>query len=32
MPELHCYLGYPLALALMAVVCLALYLHFKRRR
>jgi magnesium transporter len=31
MPELHWYLGYPFALALMAAVCLALYLTFKRR-
>jgi magnesium transporter len=31
MPELHWYLGYPFALALMAGVCLSLYLMFKRR-
>jgi magnesium transporter len=31
MPELHWQLGYPFALALMAAVCLALYLLFKRR-
>ena len=32
MPELHWYYGYPFALALMAAVCAALYLAFKRRR
>ena len=32
MPELHWYYGYPFALALMAAVCGALYLAFKRRR
>jgi magnesium transporter len=32
MPELHWYLGYPFALALMAAVCLALYTTFKHRR
>jgi magnesium transporter len=31
MPELHWYLGYPFALALMAAVCLGLYILFKRR-
>ena len=31
MPELHWQQGYPFALALMAAVCLALYLLFKRR-
>jgi len=31
MPELHWSFGYPMALALMAVVCLALYLVFKRK-
>jgi magnesium transporter len=31
MPELHWYYGYPFALALMAAVCAALYLVFKRR-
>jgi magnesium transporter len=32
MPELDWYFGYPMALALMLVVCLALYAIFKRRR
>src|SRR6266545_2742818 len=32
MPELRWYYGYPFALALMAAVCGALYLAFKRRR
>ncbi|MFC9969706.1 magnesium and cobalt transport protein CorA [Spirillospora sp. NPDC127200] len=31
MPELHWALGYPFALALMALVCLVLYAIFKRR-
>ncbi|QIZ33464.1 magnesium and cobalt transport protein CorA [Saccharopolyspora sp. ASAGF58] len=31
MPELHWGLGYPFALALMAAVCLGLYVIFKRR-
>ncbi|MEU0843629.1 magnesium and cobalt transport protein CorA [Streptomyces sp. NPDC005962] len=31
MPELHWVLGYPFALLLMAVVCVSLYLIFKRR-
>ncbi|WP_327725176.1 magnesium and cobalt transport protein CorA [Streptomyces europaeiscabiei] len=31
MPELHWILGYPFALALMALVCVGLYLVFKRR-
>jgi magnesium transporter len=31
MPELHWYYGYPLALGLMAAVCAALYIMFKRR-
>ncbi|MFE1442772.1 magnesium and cobalt transport protein CorA [Streptomyces sp. NPDC058739] len=31
MPELHWVLGYPFAIALMALVCLSLYLVFKRR-
>jgi magnesium transporter len=31
MPELHWYFGYPFAMALMAAVCLGLYLLFKRR-
>ncbi len=31
MPELHWMLGYPFALFLMAVVCVTLYLVFKRR-
>ena len=31
MPELHWAFGYPFALALMALVCLILYLLFKRR-
>ena len=31
MPELHWRLGYPFALALMAGVCISLYLVFKRR-
>ena len=31
MPELHWYLGYPFALALMAFISLTLYLVFKRR-
>jgi magnesium transporter len=31
MPELHWGLGYPFALALMGLVCLTLYLVFKRR-
>ena len=31
MPELHWYLGYPFALALMAAVCIGLYLLFRRR-
>jgi len=30
-PELHWLLGYPFAIALMAIVCLGLYLIFKRR-
>jgi magnesium transporter len=32
MPELSWHLGYPLSLAMMAAICLALYLAFKRRR
>jgi magnesium transporter len=32
MPELHWFYGYPFALALMAAVCGALYLAFKRRK
>jgi len=31
MPELHWLLGYPIALALMAMTCLGLYAIFKRR-
>jgi magnesium transporter len=31
MPELHWALGYPFAICLMALVCLTLYLVFKRR-
>jgi len=31
MPELHWTFGYPFAFALMALVCLVLYLLFKRR-
>ncbi len=31
MPELHWVLGYPFAIALMAVVCTSLYVIFKRR-
>jgi magnesium transporter len=31
MPELHWFLGYPLALALMALTSISLYLIFKRR-
>ena len=31
MPELHWYLGYPFALALMLAVCVSLYLLFRRR-
>jgi magnesium transporter len=31
MPELHWLLGYPFALALMALVCLSLYVVFKHR-
>jgi magnesium transporter len=31
MPELHWVLGYPFAIALMAAVCLGLYVVFKRR-
>ncbi|MFJ8938684.1 magnesium and cobalt transport protein CorA [Streptomyces sp. NPDC102365] len=31
MPELHWVLGYPFAVALMAVVCTSLYVIFKRR-
>jgi magnesium transporter len=31
MPELHWVLGYPFALLLMAVVCVSLYVIFKRR-
>lgn len=31
MPELHWTLGYPFAIALMAVVCIGLYVVFKRR-
>jgi magnesium transporter len=31
MPELHWVEGYPFALVLMAVVCLVLYVVFKRR-
>jgi magnesium transporter len=31
MPELSWYLGYPFAIGLMAVVCVSLYLVFKRR-
>jgi magnesium transporter len=31
MPELHPILGYPFALLLMALVCLALYWTFRRR-
>ncbi len=31
MPELHWLLGYPVAIMLMGVVCLTLYLVFKRR-
>ncbi|MGO4757844.1 CorA family divalent cation transporter, partial [Streptomyces sp. 2MCAF27] len=31
MPELHWAFGYPFAILLMAVVCLSLYVVFKRR-
>ncbi|MBW3608687.1 MAG: magnesium/cobalt transporter CorA [Actinobacteria bacterium] len=31
MPELHWYLGYPFALALMIAVCVSLYVLFRRR-
>jgi magnesium transporter len=31
MPELHWLLGYPMAIMLMGVVCVTLYLVFKRR-
>ncbi|MFF3849803.1 magnesium and cobalt transport protein CorA [Streptomyces sp. NPDC002328] len=31
MPELHWMLGYPFAIALMALVCVSLYVVFKRR-
>ena len=31
MPELHWILGYPFAIALMALVCISLYVVFKRR-
>jgi magnesium transporter len=31
MPELHWVLGYPFAIALMAVVCTSLYFIFKCR-
>ena len=31
MPELHWYLGYPFALALMLAVCVSLYVLFRRR-
>lgn len=31
MPELHWYFGYPFALGLMVLVCLSLYVVFKRR-
>jgi magnesium transporter len=31
MPELHWYLGYPFAIGLMAAICAALYLMFRRR-
>ncbi len=31
MPELNWYLGYPLALGLMAVVAVALLLYFRRK-
>jgi magnesium transporter len=31
MPELHWQVGYPFALALMAMVCFSLYVVFKRR-
>jgi len=31
MPELHWYLGYPLALLLMLLISLVLYTVFKRR-
>jgi magnesium transporter len=31
MPELHWVFGYPLSIALMAVVCTTLYIVFKRR-
>jgi magnesium transporter len=31
MPELHWVIGYPLALAMMAFVCVSLYIIFKRR-
>jgi Mg2+ and Co2+ transporter CorA len=31
MPELHWVLGYPFAIALMAVVCTSLYVIFKRK-
>ena len=30
MPELHWYVGYPLSLGFMAVVCIVLYRNFKR--
>jgi magnesium transporter len=30
MPELHWYIGYPVSLGFMAVVCVALYRNFKR--
>ncbi len=31
MPELHWMFGYPFAIGLMGVVCVSLYLIFKRR-
>jgi Mg2+ and Co2+ transporter CorA len=31
MPELHWGFGYPFAIGLMGIVCLSLYLIFKRR-
>lgn len=31
MPELHWVFGYPFAIALMAVVCISLYVIFKRK-
>ncbi len=31
MPELRWYLGYPFAIGLMVMVCLGLYMVFKRR-